>query len=279
VETDDASRGTTTRGVGTEQRSSETFVAPSSTETTASSTTSHQGEASAGAYVEGYWEWFGSLTEAAIEAEPTSGLAELTRTSDIVIVGQLQDVVAANMVELAPGAPSSRVQFVTYTIASRDDAATDATFQLAVPIRTDELENAVQATIDPEDTNGDGELDDAELAAAIDYEAIAAVYDEHWDAAVKETVAELRHHLPQVETLFFLRRDGQSGEFRPVNGDSIIVNDSGIARIPWREGEDRPDMSAVQNEVSGRTFGEIVSQVAAARPGGVLNTRSVTSEP
>ena len=226
-------------------------------------------EASQSPYEGGHWEWYGGLVEAAIESEPTSSLADLADVSDVVIVGRLKGVEAANMVELAPGAPSSRVQFVTYTVAPRDDPLDEASFQLAVPIRTEALEDAVQATINPEDLNGDGELDDNELAVAIDQEAIQAVYDIHWDAAVDETLSQIRQDLPAVETLFFLRRDDQNGEYRPVNGDSIVVNDAGTARIPWREGQARPGMSAVQDEINGRAFEEIISEVVAVRDGDV----------
>jgi hypothetical protein len=130
-------------------------------------------------------------------------------------------------------------------------------FELPINVTSPDLEAALVRAIDPVDLNGDGVLDDRESAAATDDAAILAAYREHWAGALEHTLSTVRSVIPDNETLFFLRAVPTDGKFRPVNGDSVIVDERGLAVDAWRLHADE-QVYPIKAEVAGRPFDEVV---------------------
>ncbi len=208
------------------------------------------------------WQAYGQALQSGREVESFGSFDELVRSADQVAVGRVVDVTVGRLVKLAD-APSSAVQFVVYWIEpTRGGNA--VSFELPIAVSSPALEEAVQKAIQPHDADADGVLSDEELAASYDAEAVAAAYEAHWDEAVKLSVEDAKNRAPDVETVFLLRAVPTEGKFRPINGDSIIVNDAGQARAPWREtGEELPPVAV---ELASMSFDEVVKAVTIKGP-------------
>lgn len=215
-------------------------------------------------YTVGIWDEYGVGLAAALEAERTETFAELIASADRIVLGVVSDVVAGRSATPAPNAPSSTIQFVTYivdVVEDSDPGSEQVTFELPIRVTSDELLTAVQAAINPQDTNGNGVFDDDELAAGYDTAGVNQAYEDHWEAAVESTVAGVRERLPKIHTVFLLRQESSDAAYRPINGDATIVNDQGMARLPWRDGSGEARFHPVAGEVSAMTFADVVGVV------------------
>ena len=202
------------------------------------------------------WYAYGQALGGADEAEGFATYDELVQSADQVVVGTIRDVTIGRVIQVAPTAPSSRLQFANYEVAVERSTSGDESvvFELPIAVTSAELEKAVQSAITPVDSNGDGEIDDDELAAGYNEEAIAAAYEKHWDEAVRLTLEDIKSRVPSAPTIFLLREVKDFGTIRPVNGDSIIVDDNGRASTPWRDGSGEADFYPVAKELADISF-------------------------
>lgn len=213
------------------------------------------------------WFRYGEGLANSDEAEYAASLAELAAMSDLVVIGRIHNVTQGRLVDLVPDSPSARLQFVNYELdVSRASGAKrdSVSFELPINVTSEALEAAVQQAIAPHDRDGDGAFSDAELSASYDADAVKRAYDEYWGEAVELSVADALQRAPENETIFLLRAVDSGGEFRPVNGDSVIVSDSGAARSPWREGSGELESYRVAVEVSELSFDEVAGVVFEA---------------
>jgi hypothetical protein len=207
------------------------------------------------------WQSYSSALSAAEEAEPAQTVKDLVGSADLIVLGTIVDVSVGRMIEVAPNAPSSRLQFANFEVSVVKSSGTSEalSFELPVFVNSPELEAAVRAAVDPEDSNGDGVIDDDEAARGYDADAVAKAYAEHWDQAVAYTIESAKQRVPAVDTLLFLRNVPTEGSYRPVNGDSIIINNAGKAEVPMRAEESSP----IAVEVAGASFAGLVETVFA----------------
>ncbi|MGE0308502.1 MAG: hypothetical protein AB7Q27_22410 [Acidimicrobiia bacterium] len=207
------------------------------------------------------WQSYSSALSAAEEAEPAQSVKDLIGSADLVVLGTIVNVSVGRMIEVAPNAPSSRLQFANFdvSVTKSSGAAETLSFELPVFVNSPELEAAVRAAVDPEDSNGDGVIDDDEAARGYDAEAVGKAYAEFWDQAVSYTIESAKQRVPAVDTLLFLREVPTEGTYRPVNGDSIIINNAGTAEIPMRAEESSP----IAVELAGASFDALIETVFA----------------
>lgn len=218
---------------------------------------------------EDLWAMYGNLYSSGDEAEFAGSIKELSVMSDVVVLGRVSGASLGRLVDLNPEAPTSRLQFIDYTVDVErgwpNDVGKRVSFELPVIVSSPELDAAVSKATQPSDQNGDGLIDDEELAKGYNGPAVLAAYAQYWEQALDYTLKTVLERLPNNETIFFLRSVPTAGAFRPVNGDSVIVNDAGVARAPWREGSGEAAMYAVAREVAGVSFAEIVERSFDAR--------------
>jgi hypothetical protein len=205
---------------------------------------------------EDLWRWYGGESEE--EANHTRTLSELSSRADVVVLGKVVDISLGRVLDVYPDLPQYQFQYVNYTIEVARLAGAPATelimIEQGLGVTSPELDAAVAAAKNLVDLNRDGQFDDRESAAAIDDEAIAAAYVDLWDDAVQQSLARETDRIPDNETLFFLRVDA-NGTYRTFNASSIIVNDAGLATVPYLgPGELQP----IASEIAGTPFDDIV---------------------
>ena len=91
---------------------------------------------------------------------------------------------------------------------------------------------------------------------------MAEIYEKFWDDAVESTIKLHEAAVPDVQTVVFLREVPTPAEYRPVNGDSIMLDRGGDVSIPWRSA--LSEDSAISDEVSALRFDEVVDAALQA---------------
>jgi hypothetical protein len=207
------------------------------------------------------WKAYGAALSGADEAEGFSDFRSLAKSADLAVVGQLGLITVGRMIEIAPGAPTSRLQFLNFEVIVEQPVASRSSivFELPVSVESPELLEATRAAVNPIDLNGDGNFSDDELSAGYNRAGVQAAYDRFWNSALEHTVREVREMASAESTLFLLRYVEMSGTYRPINGDAIIVDVGGMATTPWRTSSDHPEWYPVAHELSRLPFDKAVA--------------------